>query len=197
MCPKSTSRLHFRNIAHSPEPVPPLTVFLQVSAPNLIAGSSTFEEFFSLFLINSLTDGPPIKCGYSFFMFTAARVSPVGEREQAEAPQAGDPLFWVEISWVPGTGWCIGTKEYRLKTDMEGGADSKVMKIAVFIWDTLQWEYFLVKCGCHSVSSNSYHRAPNCILLHKTQRVYVICSVQRQFHERSTTDVESRLELKS
>ena len=104
MCPKSTSRLHFRNIAHSPEPVPPLTVFLQVSAPNLIAGSSTFEEFFSLFLINSLTDGPPIKCGYSFFMFTAARVSPVGEREQAEAPQAGDPLFWVEISWVPGTG---------------------------------------------------------------------------------------------
>ena len=26
-----------------------------------------------------------------------------------------------------------GTKEYRLKRNMEGGADSKVMKIAVFI----------------------------------------------------------------
>ena len=86
MCPKSTSRLHFRNIAHSPEPIPPLTVFLQVSAPNLIAGSSTFEEFFGLFLINSLTDGPPVKLGYSSFMFTAARVSPVGRKGASRGP---------------------------------------------------------------------------------------------------------------
>ena len=46
----STSRLPFGNIARSPETVPPPTVFLQVSAPNLIAGSSTFEEIFDLFL---------------------------------------------------------------------------------------------------------------------------------------------------
>ena len=86
MCPKSTSRLHFRNIAHSPEPIPPLTVFLQVSAPNLIAGSSTFEEFFGLFLINSLTDSPPVKRGYSSFMFTAAHVSPVGRKGASRGP---------------------------------------------------------------------------------------------------------------
>ena len=74
----STSRLPFHNIAHSPETVPPPTVFLQVSAPNLIAGSSTFEEFFGLLLINSLTDDPPVKRRYSSFMFTAALDSRVG-----------------------------------------------------------------------------------------------------------------------
>ena len=99
----STSRLPFHNIAHSPETVPPPTVFLQVSAPNLIAGSSTFEEFFGLLLINSLTDDPLVKRRYSSFMFTAARDSHVGGREQAEPPHAGDPPFCVEISWVPGT----------------------------------------------------------------------------------------------
>ena len=101
MCPKSTSRLHFRNIAHSPEPVPPLTVFLQVSAPNLIAGSSTFEEFFGLLLINSVTDGPMVRHRYSSYMFTAAGDSRVGGREQAEPPQAGDPPFWVERIGCP------------------------------------------------------------------------------------------------
>ena len=100
----STSRLPFRNIARSPEPVPPPTMFLQVSAPNLIAGSSTFDESFGLFLINSLTDCPLVKCRYSSFMFTAAHVSRVEGREQAESPQASDLPFWVEISWVPGTG---------------------------------------------------------------------------------------------
>ena len=99
----STSRFHFCNIDHSPETVPPPTMFLQVSAPNLISGSSTFEEFFGLLLINSLTDGPPVKRRYSSLMFTAARDSHVGGREQAEPPHAGDPPFCVEISWVPGT----------------------------------------------------------------------------------------------
>ena len=74
----STSRFHFCNIDHSPETVPPPTMFLQVSAPNLISGSSTFEEFFGLLLINSLTDDPPVKCRYSSFMFTAALDSRVG-----------------------------------------------------------------------------------------------------------------------
>ena len=86
----STSKFHFCNIDHSPETVPPPTMFLQVSAPNLISGSSTFEEFFGLLLINSLTDGPPVKRRYSSLMFTAARDSRVGEREQAEPPQACD-----------------------------------------------------------------------------------------------------------
>ena len=133
MCPKSTSRLHFCNTARSPEPVPPPTVFLQVSAPNLIGGSSTFEEFFGLCLSNSLTDSPPVKRRYSSSCSQKPMIPVLLEREQAEAPQAGDPRFWVEISWVPSTGRRIGTKEYRLKRDMEGGADSKVMKIAVFI----------------------------------------------------------------
>ena len=97
----STSRLPFGNIARSPETVPPPTVFLQVSAPNLIAGSSTFEEFFGLLLINSLTDDPLVKRRYSSFMFTAARDSHVGEREQAEPPQACDPPFWVERIGCP------------------------------------------------------------------------------------------------
>ena len=100
----STSRLPFPNIAHSPETVPPPTVFLQLSAPNLISGSTTFEEFFGLLLINSVTDGPMVRHRYSSYMFTAAGDSRVGGREQAEPPQAGDPPFWVEISWVPGTG---------------------------------------------------------------------------------------------
>ena len=104
MCPKSTSRLHFHNTARSSEPVPLPTLFLQVSAPNLIGGSSTFEEFFGLCLSNSLTDSPPVKRRYSSFMFTAAHVSRVEGREQAESPQASDLPFWVEISWVPGTG---------------------------------------------------------------------------------------------
>ena len=77
----STSRLHFHNIAHSPETVPPPTVFLQVSAPNLISGSTTFEEFFGLLLMNSLTDGPPVKRRYSSYMVTAAGDSRVGGRE--------------------------------------------------------------------------------------------------------------------
>ena len=100
----STSRLPFRHIAHSPETVPPPTMFLQLSAPNLISGSTTFEEFFGLLLINSVTDGPMVRHRYSSYMFTAAGDSRVAGREQAEPPQAGDPPFWVEISWVPGTG---------------------------------------------------------------------------------------------
>ena len=74
----SSSRHHFRNIDRSPETVHPPTMFLQVSAPNLISGSSTFEEFFGLFLTNSLTDGPPVKRRYSSFKFRAARDSVLG-----------------------------------------------------------------------------------------------------------------------
>ena len=108
-------------------------MFLQVPAPNLIAGSSTFEEFFGLFLINSLTDGPLVKRAYSSFMFTAACVSRVAGREQAEPPQAGDPPFRVEISWVPDTGRRLATREFRCRRDVEGGADTRVMKNAVFL----------------------------------------------------------------
>ena len=93
MCPKSNLRLHFRNIDRSPDNVLPPAMFLQVSAPNLIAGSSTFEEIFGLFLINTLTDSPPVKRTNSSFS-SQQPVFPVwGEREQAEAPQAGDPPF--------------------------------------------------------------------------------------------------------
>ena len=111
LCPKSTSRLSFHNIDRSPEPVPPPTVFLQVSAPNLIGGSSTFEEFFGLCLSNSLTDSPPVKRRYSSSCSQKPMIPVLLEREQAEAPQAGDPRFWVERSWVPSTGWHIDTKE--------------------------------------------------------------------------------------
>ena len=97
----STSRLHFHNIDRSPETVPPPTMFLQVSALNFIPGLSIFDELFGLFLINSLTDSPPVKRRYSSFMFTAARDSHVGEREQAEPPQACDPPFWVERIGCP------------------------------------------------------------------------------------------------
>ena len=76
-------------------------MLLQVSAPNLISGSTTFEEFFGLLLMNSLTDGPPVKRRYSSLMFKAARDSRVGEREQAEPIQAGDPPFWVERIGCP------------------------------------------------------------------------------------------------
>ena len=111
MCPKSTSRLHFHNTARSSEPVPLPTLFLQVSSPNLIGGSSTFEEFFGLCLSNSLTDSPPVKRRYSSSCSQKPRIPVLLEREQAEAPQAGDPCFWVERSWVPSTGWHIDTKE--------------------------------------------------------------------------------------
>ena len=86
MCPKSNLRLHFRNIDRSPDNVLPPAMFLQVSAPNLIAGSSTFEEIFGLFLINTLTDSPPVKRTNSSFMFTAARVSRVGGKGASRGP---------------------------------------------------------------------------------------------------------------
>ena len=102
MCPNRTSRPISALIDHSPETVPPPTMLLQVSAPNLITGSSTFEEFFGLLLINSVTDGPPsVHRRYSSYMFTAAGDSRVGGREQAEPPQAGDPPFWVERIGCP------------------------------------------------------------------------------------------------
>ena len=53
-------------------------MFLQVSAPNLIEGSSTFEELFGSVLINSLTDSPPAKGRYNSFMSTGAPPSHVG-----------------------------------------------------------------------------------------------------------------------
>ena len=102
MWPHSTSRLHFCNIDRGPENVPPPTMFLQVSAANLITDSSTFEELFGLFLISSLTDSPPVKAGTAP---SCSHVFPVlGGREPAEPPQACDPPFWVERSWVPSTG---------------------------------------------------------------------------------------------
>ena len=190
----STSRLPFRNIAHSPETVPPPTVFLQLSATNLIAGSSTFEEFFGLLLINSVTDGPPsVHRRYSSYMFTAAGDSRVGGREQAEPPQAGDPPFWVERIGCPAQDDVLAQRN----TDAggtEGGADARVMKTAQFLSETfLPWEYLLVKCGCHSLSNSSYHRAPNCILFHTTQRVYVTCCVHSSMSE-GTTGTENTLE---
>ena len=41
----SALSLGFHNIDHNPETVPPPTMSVQVSAPNLITGSSAFEEF--------------------------------------------------------------------------------------------------------------------------------------------------------
>ena len=76
---------------------------------------------------------------------------------------------------------------------MEGGADARVMKNAQFLFQIfLPLEYLLVKCGCHSLSYTSYHRAPNCILLHIhiTQFVHVICSVHSSMSE-GTTGVEN------
>ena len=78
MCPSRTSRPISALIDHSPENGPPPTMFLQVSAPNLIEGSSTFEELFGSVLINSLTDSPPAKGRYNSFMFTGAPASHVG-----------------------------------------------------------------------------------------------------------------------
>ena len=77
MCPSRTSRPISALIDHSPENGPPPTMFLQVSAPNLIEGSSTFEELFGSVLINSLTDSPPAKGRHSSFMFTGAPPSHV------------------------------------------------------------------------------------------------------------------------
>ena len=77
---------------------------------------------------------------------------------------------------------------------MEGGADVRVMKNAQFLFETfLPGEYLLVKCGCHSLSNSSYHRAPNCILLHITQHVYVICLYRDSSMSKGTTDVENTL----
>ena len=101
---RSTSSLGFRNIDHNPETVPPPTMSVQVSAPTSSQAHQHLRTLFGLCLINSLTDGPPVKRRYSSFMFTAAHVSRVEGREQAESPQASDLPFWVEISWVPGTG---------------------------------------------------------------------------------------------
>ena len=55
MCPSRTSSFHFCITDHSPEIVPPPTMFLQVSAPKLIAGSSTFEKSVSS-ISNRVTD---------------------------------------------------------------------------------------------------------------------------------------------
>ena len=70
------------------------------------------RNLFGLFLINSLTDGPPVKRRYSSFMFTQPVFPVLAEREQAAAPQAVDPPFCVERSWMPSTGCRFGTKHY-------------------------------------------------------------------------------------
>ena len=108
----STSNLGFHNIDHSPENVPPPTMSVQVSAPTSSQAHQHLRNLFGLFLINSLTDGPPIKRRYSSFMFTQPVFPVLAEREQAAAPQAVDPPFCVERSCVPSTGCRFGTKHY-------------------------------------------------------------------------------------
>ena len=109
---RSTSSLGFRNIDHNPETVPPPTMSVQVSAPTSSQAHQHLRNLFGLFLINSLTDGPPVKRRYSSFMFTQPVFPVLAEREQAAAPQAVDPPFCVERSCVPSTGCRFGTKHY-------------------------------------------------------------------------------------
>ena len=93
LCPKSTSRLPFCNIDRSPETVPPPTKFLQVSAPNLITGSSTFEVFVWS-VSNQFTDRRSTgQTQVQLLHVHTAGDSRIGGREQAEPPQAGDPPF--------------------------------------------------------------------------------------------------------
>ena len=97
----STSRLHFRNIDRSMRQSLHLPCFSRFLLPTSSQAHQHLRNLFGLLLINSLTDGPPVKCRYSSLMFRAARDSHVGEREQAEPPQAGDSPFWVERIGCP------------------------------------------------------------------------------------------------
>ena len=108
----SALSLGFHNIDSSPENVPPPTMSVQVSAPTSSQAHQHLRNLFGLFLINSLTDGPPVKRRYSSFMFTQPVFPVLAEREQAAAPQAVDPPFCVERSCVPSTGCRFGTKHY-------------------------------------------------------------------------------------
>ena len=78
-----------------------LPCFSKFLLPTSSQAHQHLRNLFGLLLINSLTDGPPVKRRYSSLMFRAARDSRVGEREQAEPIQAGDPPFWVERIGCP------------------------------------------------------------------------------------------------
>ena len=78
-----------------------LPCFSRFLLPTSSQAHQHLRNLFGRLLINSVTDGPPDKCRYSSLMFKAARDSRVGEREQAEPIQAGDPPFWVERIGCP------------------------------------------------------------------------------------------------
>ena len=186
----STSRLHSHNIDHSPETVLPPTMFLQVSALNLIPGLSIFDELFGLFLINSLTV-------HQSNAGTAPSCS-----QQPVIPMLGKGSKQSPLRPVTHlSGWRELGAQHRMtfshkgcRRDVEGGADARVMKNAQFLFEmSLSWEYLFVKCGCHSLSNSSYHRAPNCILLHTAQQVYVICLYRDSSMSEGTTAVEKKL----
>ena len=196
MRPRRTSRFHFCIIDHSPEIVPSPTMFLQESAPKLIARSSTFEELFGL-SINSLTDSPPAKCRYSLFTFTGAPVSHV--REGASRPPSGlwPTFLGVEKLVAHHPRWHIGTKEYRRRRDTaRGGRLQDNWKMLFIYWEILSMEYLLVMHSCHSLSNSSYLTAPYCLLLRISQHVYGICSVWRNSMRKGTTGAENKLERK-
>ena len=89
----SALSLGFHNIDHNPETVPPPTMSVQVSAPNLIAGSSAFEEFVWS-VSNQFTDRRSTRqTQVQLLHVHTAGDSRIGGREQAEPPQAGDPPF--------------------------------------------------------------------------------------------------------
>ena len=178
MCPIRTSRFHFCITDHSPEIVPPPTMFLQVSAPKLIAGSSTFEKSVSS-ISNRVTDRRfasqtwvqilhvprrpcfPCRCRAGSNQSPLKTVTHLSWWREARCPKQGDVL--AQRNSDVGGRW----REVQM---------SGQMKNVLFLFETfLPWEYLLVKCGCHSLRNSSYHRAPNCVLLYTTQQVYVIC----------------------
>ena len=119
----------------------------------------------ALFLTNSPTDRVPVECRLSASMSTWARgpcVWEVGE-PQAEPPQACDPAFFEERSWLPST---TDDMLAQRSTDMGGMSEEMAdpgvkEKSSDFTWDIHCMG--VLPCEAWQTFSNRYPRALDCI----------------------------------
>ena len=144
MCPSRTSRFHFCITDHSPEIVPPPTMFVQVSAPKLTAGSSTFEK--SVWSIsNRVTDRRSASQMWVQLLHVPRRPCfPCRCRAGSkQSPlKTGTHLSWWREAGRPAQGDVLAQRNSDVGGTWREVQMSGQMKNALFLFETfLPWEY--------------------------------------------------------
>ena len=152
MCPSRTSRFHFCITDHSPEIVPPPTMFLQVSAPKLIAGSSTFEKSVSS-ISNPVTDSRSASQTWVQILHVPRRPCfPCwcrGESNQSPLKTVTHLSWWREAG-CPAQGDVLAQRNSGVGGTWREVQMSGQMKTVLFLLETfLSWEYLR---SSHTVS---------------------------------------------